>query len=79
VLALAYKDGRGVTSGYVRRPRPYASAELTALEARIGRRAVAKLHLSVNTVKGYTKSLYRKLGVAARADAVARGRGLGLI
>ena len=94
-------------------PRPYASAELAALETRIGRRAVtearargrlaedltdrelailralggpltareigAELHLSINTVKGYTKSLYRKLGAATRADAVARGRGLGLI
>jgi ATP/maltotriose-dependent transcriptional regulator MalT len=94
-------------------PRPYARAELAALEARIGRRAVsearahgrlaedltdremavlralsgpltareigAELYLSINTVKGYTKSLYRKLGVATRADAVARARGLGLI
>jgi LuxR family maltose regulon positive regulatory protein len=94
-------------------PRPYARAELAALETRIGRRAAsaararggladdltdrelavlralagpltareigAELYLSINTVKGYTKSLYRKLGVATRADAVARGRELGLI
>jgi LuxR family maltose regulon positive regulatory protein len=38
-----------------------------------------QLFLSVNTVKGYSKSLYRKLGVASRADAVQRGRELGLI
>lgn len=37
------------------------------------------LFLSVNTVKGYTKSLYRKLGATSRAEAVEQGRGLGLI
>jgi LuxR family maltose regulon positive regulatory protein len=39
----------------------------------------AALFLSINTVKGYTKSLYRKLDVGTRQDAVARGRELGLI
>ncbi len=33
----------------------------------------------MNTVKGYTKSLYRKLGVSVRDDAVAQARVLGLI
>lgn len=37
------------------------------------------LFLSINTVKGYTKSLYRKLGVGTRKDAVSRGRSLGLM
>jgi LuxR family maltose regulon positive regulatory protein len=37
------------------------------------------MFLSINTVKGYTKGLYRKLDVATRQDAVARGRELGLI
>jgi LuxR family maltose regulon positive regulatory protein len=39
----------------------------------------AAMFLSINTVKGYTKGLYRKLDVATRQDAVARGRALGLI
>lgn len=39
----------------------------------------AALYLSINTVKGYTKVLYRKLGVATRQDAVRRARALGLI
>ncbi len=39
----------------------------------------AALFLSINTVKGYTKALYRKLDVATRQDAVDRARGLGLI
>ena len=37
------------------------------------------LFLSVNTVKGYTKSLYRKLGASSRQEAVARARSLGLV
>ncbi len=37
------------------------------------------LFLSINTVKAYNKSLYRKLGVASRQDAVAVARGIGLI
>ena len=39
----------------------------------------ANLFLSINTVKGYTKVLYRKLGVATRHDAVQQARLLGLI
>jgi LuxR family maltose regulon positive regulatory protein len=39
----------------------------------------AALHLSINTVKGYTKVLYRKLGVGSRPDAVREGRALGLL
>ncbi len=37
------------------------------------------LFLSVNTVKAYNKSLYRKLGVASRQEAVSAARDLGLI
>jgi LuxR family maltose regulon positive regulatory protein len=47
----------------------------TASQREIG----AALHLSINTVKGYAKSLYRKLDVATRQDAVARARELRLI
>jgi LuxR family maltose regulon positive regulatory protein len=39
----------------------------------------AALFLSVNTVKGYTKSLYRKLDVPTRTAAVERARELGLL
>lgn len=37
------------------------------------------LFLSINTVKGYAKSLYRKLDVTTRSEAVERARELGLI
>ena len=39
----------------------------------------AELYVSLNTVKSHTRSLFRKLGVASRADAVARARSRGLI
>ena len=38
-----------------------------------------ELFVSVNTVKTHVKSIYRKLGVSSRRDAVARGRELRLI
>jgi LuxR family maltose regulon positive regulatory protein len=47
----------------------------TATQREIG----AAMFLSINTVKAYNKSLYRKLGVASRHDAVAAARHLGLI
>ena len=57
--------------------------ELAILRALVGHQTQREigdsLFLSVNTVKGYTKSLYRKLGAASRADAVERGHDLGLI
>jgi LuxR family maltose regulon positive regulatory protein len=47
----------------------------TATQREIG----ASLYLSINTVKGSTKSLYRKLGVVTGHDAVEQGRSLGLV
>jgi LuxR family transcriptional regulator, maltose regulon positive regulatory protein len=38
-----------------------------------------ELYLSPNTIKTHTRTLYRKLDVSDRHDAVARGRELGLI
>ncbi|GAA3517913.1 LuxR family transcriptional regulator [Actinocatenispora rupis] len=37
------------------------------------------LHISVNTVKAHLKSLYRKLAVSSRREAIRRGRLLGLL
>lgn len=55
-------------------------AVLRALQGPLNQREIGtELYLSVNTVKGYTRSLYRKLDVASRPEAVRRGRQLGLI
>ena len=37
-----------------------------------------ELYLSGNTIKTHTRSIYRKLGVSNRQDAIERGRDLGL-
>ncbi len=53
---------------------------LRTLQGNMTQREIgAALFLSVNTVKAYNKSLYRKLGVASRQDAVSVARQLGLI
>ena len=39
----------------------------------------AALDLSVNTIKTQVKSIYGKLGVSARGDAIARGQRLGIL
>ena len=37
------------------------------------------LHVSVNTIKSQTRSIYRKLRVSSRADALGRARQIGLL
>lgn len=62
---------------------PLTDRELSILRAMQGdgslRDLAGELYLSLNTVKGYARILYRKLGVNSRADAIERGRELGLI
>ena len=53
---------------------------LRAMQGTASQREIGQsLFLSINTVKAYSKSLYRKLGVGTRQDAVATARELGLI
>ena len=53
---------------------------LRALHGPLSQRQIgAELYLSLNTVKGYTKNLYRKLGVRDRLMAVQRARAEGLL
>ena len=55
-------------------------AILLSLPGHLSQREIGvELSITLNTVKGYTKSLYRKLGVTSREGAVVRARGLGLI
>jgi LuxR family maltose regulon positive regulatory protein len=66
-------------------PRAEALSEaelsvLRLLRSELSQREIAaELHLSFNTIKTHARNIYRKLGVAERADAVARARELGLI
>ncbi|WP_154693943.1 response regulator transcription factor, partial [Streptomyces afghaniensis] len=43
-------------------------------EMRSTEEIAADLHVSVNTVKTHLKSIYRKLAVSRRSDAVRRAR-----
>ncbi|WP_369195064.1 LuxR C-terminal-related transcriptional regulator [Streptomyces djakartensis] len=52
----------------------FALAEMMSTEE-----IAAELHVSVNTVKTHLKSIYRKLAVSRRADAVRRARDLRLL
>lgn len=55
-------------------------AVLRLLESRLSQREIAaELYVSFNTVKTHTRSIFRKLGVASRVDAVDRARELGLL
>jgi LuxR family transcriptional regulator, maltose regulon positive regulatory protein len=89
VRELAVLEARvGHAAGRAARRRGALAEELTDRELAVlralrgplsAREIAAELYLSINTVKGYTKSLYRKLGVVTRAEAVRRGQELGLI
>ena len=55
-------------------------AVLRLLATDLSQREIAsELFVSFNTVKSHVRSLFRKLGVAGRADAVSRARELGLV
>lgn len=43
------------------------------------RELASELYVSIETVKSHTRSLYRKLGVNSRAEAIERGREFGLL
>lgn len=43
------------------------------------REIAAELYISLNTMKTHVRSLYRRLGVSSRSQAVAAGRARGLL
>jgi LuxR family maltose regulon positive regulatory protein len=53
---------------------------LRLLATQLSQREIGgELYVSLNTVKTHTKSIFRKLGVSGRPEAVARARELGLL
>jgi LuxR family maltose regulon positive regulatory protein len=55
-------------------------AILRLLAGELSQREIGtQLYVSFNTVKSHTRSIFRKLGVTTRTDAVGRGRELGLL
>jgi DNA-binding CsgD family transcriptional regulator len=59
-------------------PTPAELAVLRLLASELSVRQIGgQLFLSPNTVRSQTRSIYRKLGVNSRADAVARAETLG--
>jgi LuxR family maltose regulon positive regulatory protein len=70
----------GTESGWV---EPLSERELEVLQlvgaGLTNREIAARLFLSLNTVKGHTRSIYGKLDVHSRTQAVARARALGVL
>lgn len=53
---------------------------LRLFEKGMSKREIAQqLYLSLNTIHSHTKSIYRKLGVFSRDDAIARAREVGIL
>ncbi len=66
--------------GLVEEPSRAELAVLRGLAAGLSRREIgAQLYISLNTVKSHTRELYRKLGAASQAEAVACAEELGLL
>jgi LuxR family maltose regulon positive regulatory protein len=63
----------------VEAPSAAELAVLRLLPHRTVREIAETLYLSVNTIRSHIRSLYRKLGVNSRADAVSRATALGFI
>ena len=70
-------------NGHVGVIEPLSERELSVLRylpSRLSNREIGdELYVSLNTVKSHLKTIYRKLDVERRDDAVRRARQMGLI
>jgi len=74
------REARKLHSASTEPLSPAEHAVLRVLATGLSQRAIGReLYLSVNTIKTHSRSIYRKLGVASRADAVRRANALGLL
>ena len=69
----------GSTTRPAELPSPAELAVLRLLGQYTVREIADALYLSVNTIKSHIRSIYRKLGVGSREEAVARAVALGLL
>jgi LuxR family transcriptional regulator, maltose regulon positive regulatory protein len=75
-LATRHRAARGVDDELSERELEVLRLLATSLSQRdVGR----ELYVSLNTVKSHVKSIFRKLDVSTRAEAVERARELGLL
>ena len=78
--ASCHRPGRTLRRRSSNRSRPREVIVLRYLCSRLTYREIAAaLYVSLNTLKSHVRSVYRKLAVASRADAVDLGRCQGLI
>ena len=77
---LAAARSRAAGGEVLEPPSKAELAVLRLLDSELSVRQIAQeLFLSVNTVRTHSRSIYRKLNVSSRADAVARADALGLL
>jgi LuxR family maltose regulon positive regulatory protein len=69
----------GASGPLAERPSAAELAVLRLLPGHTVREMAETLYLSTNTIKSHLRAIYRKLGVNARDDAVARAVALGLL
>ena len=82
-LAAAERRARTAARPAAVEGEPFSDRELDVLRMLAGpltqREIGSELFISFNTVKSHTKAIYRKLGVADRRAALARGRELEML
>jgi LuxR family transcriptional regulator, maltose regulon positive regulatory protein len=77
---LAEVQSRAAVGELLDPPSPAELAVLRLLDNDLSVRQIGEeLFLSANTVRTHTRSIYRKLSVNSRADAVTRAGALGLL
>jgi LuxR family maltose regulon positive regulatory protein len=74
------RRGRTSTRGMVEQLTGRELSVLRLLPSTLTPREIAvELYLSLNTIKSHTRSIYRKLGVQSRHEAIEAARGFGLL
>ena len=74
------RRGRTSTRGMVEQLTGRELSVLRLLPSNLTPREIAvELYLSLNTIKSHTRSIYRKLGVQSRHEAIEAARGFGLL